>query len=413
MPIRDKINKHVIEILRTLNNAGEEAYIVGGAVRDLLLDISPKDYDLATDAHPQRIKKIFGRKARIIGKRFKIVHLRYKGEIYEISTFRRKPTMEERKVRVSDSGLQIWKDNYYGNLEQDAYRRDFTVNALYYDPVNGKGLVDFVNGYKDLKEKKVRCIGDSTTRLLEDPVRILRALKLVGQYSFSLEEELADSIRKHKKAIHKASNARLQEEFFKIIKARYPESIFSAFHEYDFLQIFFPAYEKEWNTQESKDSRELLKKRYERMSTQRYSDSRVLGLGTIIFPFIRSHLRELSPSDTLFWEYFPEIKKECKKFIHHFFQPFDLPKFIKLRLAEMITIIPLFMQKEKRDRVMKSREYSYSRELLSLFLEFHKFDPEALSNWPLFSQQSHRRRKSTSKQHQSYHRRKGHNWRKN
>ncbi|MFA5205150.1 MAG: hypothetical protein WC708_12185, partial [Lentisphaeria bacterium] len=187
--VRLPIEPSVTEVIQRLQQDGHEAYIVGGAVRDLLLEIVPKDYDIATSARPEQVKKIFGRRAIIIGRRFRLVHVFGGGHTFEVSTFRREPTVEERSTRVTDDGVMIWDDNQWGTHEQDAERRDFTVNAMYYDPIRSQ-IVDPVGGVGDLRAGTVRAIGDAARRLAEDPVRMLRAIKLVAQYGLRPEESL-------------------------------------------------------------------------------------------------------------------------------------------------------------------------------------------------------------------------------
>ncbi len=196
-PVIFSVHPHVTKIISRINSSGDEAYLVGGAVRDLYLKITPKDYDIATSATPEKIKKLFGRGARIIGKRFRLVHIRFGKDVYEVSTFRKKPSKKQRMGRDSDDGIMIWRDNVFGTIKEDAFRRDFTVNALYYDPVSEKKIIDYIGGYDDLNNAVVRSIGDPETRILEDPVRILRALKLVAQYNFTLETGLEKVIERN------------------------------------------------------------------------------------------------------------------------------------------------------------------------------------------------------------------------
>ena len=175
MPIKHKISNASCKVLRQLHEAGYEAYIVGGAVRDILLDIEPKDYDIATNATPEQVKSVFGRKARVIGRRFRLAHVFIDRTCFEVSTFRREPTLEERKGRKDDSGLMVWSDNVFGSLEEDAKRRDFTVNSIYYDPENAEHeFEDYVGGIDDLNNKVVRAIGDPFVRIQEDPIRMIR-----------------------------------------------------------------------------------------------------------------------------------------------------------------------------------------------------------------------------------------------
>ena len=195
-----KTDERIKNIVRQLQNAGYETYIVGGAVRDLLLGRPPKDYDISTAATPQEIRNVFGRRAaRIIGKRFRLVHLMCDGDIIEISTFRRRPAStgavpDKLSARGFVPDKMLFEDNDFGTSKEDAFRRDFTVNALFYDPVADK-LIDYTGmGLADIQDQVVRIIGDGHERFEEDPVRLLRALKLVGQYGFKLAPETRASI---------------------------------------------------------------------------------------------------------------------------------------------------------------------------------------------------------------------------
>ena len=153
--------------------AGFQAYLVGGSIRDGLLGCQPKDFDVSTDATPEEVKKVF-RNARIIGRRFRIVHVRFGREIIEVTTFRGQSSDSSHQVE-SNTG-QLLRDNVYGNMHSDAIRRDFTVNALYYSPENGS-VYDYTNGVDDIKKRQLRIIGDPLTRYKEDPVRLLRAIR--------------------------------------------------------------------------------------------------------------------------------------------------------------------------------------------------------------------------------------------
>ena len=175
------VENRVIELISTLQRAGFEAYIVGGAIRDLLLGRRPKDYDISTAATPEEVRNVFGRRAaRIIGKRFRLVHVRHGGELFEVSTFRQAPPPETAAVAPDGRKHEelpehmILSDNSFGTAEEDAWRRDFTVNALFYDPVRSE-LIDFTGqGIDDIRSGVVRAIGNPRLRFEEDPVRILR-----------------------------------------------------------------------------------------------------------------------------------------------------------------------------------------------------------------------------------------------
>ena len=158
-----RISKAAMMVLDTLRGAGYAAYLVGGGVRDLLLDMRPKDFDVVTDAHPEQVKKIF-KHSRIIGRRFRLVHIRYKGELIEVSTFR----AEQQSIDKSDDESAPRHENEYGSLEEDAWRRDFPINALYYDHIEGH-ILDFTGGVLDLKRRMISVIGDPSQRFHEDP----------------------------------------------------------------------------------------------------------------------------------------------------------------------------------------------------------------------------------------------------
>ena len=169
----DLVSKSALKVIDILDKEGFKTYLVGGCVRDLLLGNRPKDFDIATDALPTDIKSLF-RNCRIIGRRFRLVHVVISRDILEVATFRASGN------QILGLDGQIVRDNVYGTIEQDAYRRDFSVNALYYDP-QSETVLDFANGFKDLKNKVLRIIGDPKKRYREDPVRMLRAIRFIGK----------------------------------------------------------------------------------------------------------------------------------------------------------------------------------------------------------------------------------------
>src|SRR5712672_1837063 len=178
---RDAISPAAGKVCAILRDAGYSAYVVGGAVRDLLLGIVPKDFDIATDARPEQIKPLF-RRALIIGRRFRLVHVMLSGETIEVSTFR----AADPETAEKDEHGRVLRDNVFGTQEEDARRRDFSVNALYYDPATEE-VVDFHGGLADLKKRVMRVIGDPATRYREDPIRMLRAVRLAANLGLTLD----------------------------------------------------------------------------------------------------------------------------------------------------------------------------------------------------------------------------------
>ena len=212
-----KIDKSLISLaaLKTcdgLQNAGFEAFIVGGAVRDLLMNVKPKDFDVATDATPEEVYKVF-RRSRIIGRRFRLVHVLWGQETIEVSTFRGHH-QSEGDAQTNDSG-RIIRDNIFGNLTEDAARRDFTANALYYNAATEE-VLDFHNGVADLKSNLLRMIGDPTTRYQEDPVRMLRAVRLSAKLGLKIEKNTEAPIQKLADLLQDVPPSRLFDEMLKL-----------------------------------------------------------------------------------------------------------------------------------------------------------------------------------------------------
>lgn len=242
---RKNINDSALKVMSRLRNKGYQAYLVGGAVRDLLLGGHPKDFDIATDATPEDVHALF-RNSRIIGRRFRIVHVRFGREIIEVTTFRghhdngTEPSTEHggNHSRQSASGLLL-RDNVYGTLGEDAVRRDLTVNALYYD--SGKFEVfDHVRGLEDLKRRSICIIGDPQVRYTEDPVRMLRVVRFAAKLDFTIEQHTARAIPGCAHLLGEIPSARLFDEFLKLFLAGFAAATLDKLIEYDLLQYLFP-----------------------------------------------------------------------------------------------------------------------------------------------------------------------------
>ncbi len=207
---RADLPSSAIRTCETLQQAGYQAFVVGGGVRDLLVGKKPKDFDVATDATPQDVQKLF-RRARLIGRRFQIVHVVHGREVIEVSTFRALQTDAE-----TDQHGRVLRDNVWGNQEQDAARRDFTVNALYYDPVSDH-VLDYHDGVRDLKAKTIRMIGDPAARYREDPVRLLRVARFAAKLGFTIEPGTRAPMRSLAPLISNVPSARLFDEMLKLL----------------------------------------------------------------------------------------------------------------------------------------------------------------------------------------------------
>ena len=228
---RTDIDPDALKVLYRLKNHGFVAYLVGGGVRDLLLGRRPKDFDISTSAHPQQVRRLF-RNSFIVGRRFRLVHVRFGRNVVETATFR---TASE-----PDAGdTLIRRDNTFGTPEEDAFRRDFTVNALFYD-IATFSVIDWVGGLEDLEARLIRTIGDPGVRLREDPVRMLRAVAIAARLDFRIDTDTVEAIRSLRGEIVRSSSARILEEFYKILRMGRSRRTFEMLHEYGLLAYLLP-----------------------------------------------------------------------------------------------------------------------------------------------------------------------------
>lgn len=229
--INKSIPSYVLEVIRKLQQYNFQAYMVGGCIRDLLLNIQPKDFDIATNAHPDQVTAIF-KNSRIIGRRFKIVHVRIDRQIIEVSTFRKKPS-EVNKLRNG-----VVQDNAFGTIEEDAQRRDFTMNAIFYDPINNH-LFDPFNGKKDIENRDINFIGNPEQRINEDPVRLLRAIRFHAKLEFNLGITLG-KIKKFIPLLDNIPYSRIFDEMMKFFLTGHAKKSIFVLKEYQLLDLFFP-----------------------------------------------------------------------------------------------------------------------------------------------------------------------------
>lgn len=266
---RKDIDPDALRVLHRLNESEYTAYLVGGSVRDLLLGRRPKDFDIGTDAHPYEIKKLF-RNCWIIGRRFRLAHIKYGAKTIEVATFRQNITdlpavvtetpadapaegeidnapeapapeitgAPRPRAHADEHGI-VRRDNLYGTPEEDAFRRDFTVNALFYD-IATQSVIDYTGGLEDLRQRRIVCIGDPTVRFTEDPVRMLRAAVFAARLDFEMDDAVLDAIESHGYLIQKASPARLLEEYFKILRSGYAEATFRVLDGVGLLGLITP-----------------------------------------------------------------------------------------------------------------------------------------------------------------------------
>lgn len=261
---RRQIDPDALKVLSRLRQFGHVAYLVGGSVRDLLLERRPKDFDIGTSAHPYEVKRAF-RNCWIVGRRFRLAHVKFGTKTIEVATFRRQISeadldagpapspaetaevlaadFESAEIAAADAQAErdrlIQRDNVFGTPEEDAFRRDFTVNALFYD-IATFSIIDYVGGLDDLRDRVIRCIGDPDIRFREDPVRMLRAIVLAARLDFTIDPPIIDAIRRHASEIARSAPARLLDELYKILRSGASERAFRELAEVGLLQWIAP-----------------------------------------------------------------------------------------------------------------------------------------------------------------------------
>ncbi|AZS51371.1 polynucleotide adenylyltransferase PcnB [Entomomonas moraniae] len=288
------ISNNAIDTIKKLQKAGYEAYLVGGCIRDLLLNIQPKDFDVATNATPEQVKKVI-RNSRIIGRRFKLVHVFWGRETIEVATFRG-PHEQARadNESVQHSSGRILRDNVYGSMDQDAYRRDFTINAFYYD-VTKKKLLDPIGGLKDIKNKTLAVIGDPTQRYQEDPVRMLRVVRFAAKLDFCVEPLSEAPIYHLSYLLADVPAARLFDEVLKLFLSGKALRVFELLCQYNLFKILFPKIGEVLSTspQAEKFIRQALSNTDDRLNSGKTVNPAFL-YATFLWPVLQQRLGQSS-----------------------------------------------------------------------------------------------------------------------
>lgn len=233
---RRRIPENVLKVLYRLHRSGYRAYLCGGSVRDLLMNRTPKDFDIATDAHPAEVRRLF-RNSRIIGRRFRLVHVIFQDMVVEVSTFRREPERPAEPEENED--LLVTDDNTFGSPLQDARRRDFTINGLFYN-IADFSVIDYVDGLEDMEHGRVRVIGDPDLRFREDPVRMMRAIEFASRLGFEIEKGTYEGILRHRADILKASAPRVSEEILELLRRGWSKGAFRLMVDTRLLEPLLP-----------------------------------------------------------------------------------------------------------------------------------------------------------------------------
>ncbi len=342
---KDKIDPAALFVIETLKKAGHVAYIVGGSVRDLLLSNVPKDFDLSTSAKPEEIKRLFSR-CFLIGKRFRLAHVHVGNKVIEVATFRKGDNTNE---------TLIVEDNEWGNEVEDVLRRDFTINGLYYDPLN-ETIIDYVDGYLDAKKNILRTIGTPFARFKQDPVRMIRLLKFRARFGIEVEESAIQALFDCRGEILKSSQARILEELLRMLESGHSDAFFKLLSEHGFLTLLLPKVSESFEQGQNEPVFEFLREIDNIvLHESKKNISRAVFLSAIVFPLLETHLRILH-GDREKPMHLGEIGEEAYFMIKDAFAPFlILPKKLVADMAAILTsqfrFTPLDKTKQVRQRI--------------------------------------------------------------
>jgi poly(A) polymerase len=323
----DRLDHHALYVMQKLREAGFTAYLVGGSVRDLLLHKKPKDFDISTSAHPEQIKSLF-KNCILIGKRFRLAHIRFGKKILEIATFR-SGELESEEL--------ITRDNEWGSEEEDVLRRDFTINGLFYDASNAS-IIDYVDGYSDIKRGLLRTIGQPYLRFKQDPVRMIRLLKFQARFGFDVDSPTRLALLDCRQDIAKSSSARILEEILRMLESTTAQPFIRLLAEHGLLQSMMPTLAE---FLESPEGEEVYRYLNEMDGILReYPDApldRSLLLSGIVFPLfqrrIQSHCLVHAQSPHL-----GEIQQQAQEQLQELFSPFfQLPRRLKMNITGILT----------------------------------------------------------------------------
>lgn len=350
---RSNISSNALKVLYRLKEAGYQAFLVGGAVRDLLLGLYPKDFDIATNAHPDQVKQLF-RNCRLIGRRFHLAHVRFGYEIIEVATFRaaHTPIDEDNSVdegghRVLDERGRILRDNLYGTIEEDVWRRDFTANALYYN-ISDFSVWDYVGGYDDAQARVLRMIGDPETRYREDPVRMLRAVRFAAKLDFTIHPDTAAPIPKLAWMLDAVPPARLFDEVTKMFLAGYASRSFELLAGLGLLEHLFPDVAAAIKAEPDSPAVQLLRAGLRGTDERVRQDKSVTPtflFAVLLWPSIRQAFARLQPEQGADIQ---ALLAACDQVTARQQSRVAVPKRFTLPLREIVGLQPRFAHREGR-----------------------------------------------------------------
>ena len=383
---RDEVSKSALKVLYRLHKAGYQAFLVGGCVRDALVGLHPKDFDVATNATPEEVRALFGN-CRLIGRRFRLAHVRFGREIIEVATFRAAANHVDDDAAHDPEG-RILRDNVYGSIDEDVWRRDFTCNALYYN-IADFSIWDYADGVEHIRQKKLVLIGDVHTRLREDPVRMLRAIRFAAKLDFSIDPAMLDVIHEHVDRITNVPAARLFDEFLKLFQAGHAERTFDMLREHGLFGQLFPATEHE--LQDDPDFGRFVRaalQNTDRRVAEGKSVTPMFLLGVFFWAPTRSLAakkrseEKMSESQSLSLASYELLAQQQQRV--------SIPKRFTVPMREMLALQPRFTatRGKRAMNLLSHRRFRAAYDFMSLLAEVGQFDVELARFWTEVQQQS-------------------------
>ena len=373
-------------MLYRLHKSGYQAFLVGGCVRDALLGLHPKDFDVATNATPDEVRALFDN-CRLIGRRFRLAHVRFGREIIETATFRAAANHARDDVAHDDEG-RIIRDNVYGSIEEDVWRRDFTCNALYYN-IADFSIWDFTEGIDDVERRRLVLIGDPDKRLREDPVRMLRAVRFAAKLDFTIDPTVIESMHKHAELLSNVPAARLFDEFLKLFQAGFAEKTFDLLREHKLFAQMFPATDQELDADGAfmEFVRAALRNTDRRVArgksvTPMFLVGVFLWAPTIRLAAIRQTEEKMSESQSLSLAAYELTSQQQRRI--------SIPKRFTIPMREMLALQPRFdVRRGKRGiKLLEHRRFRAAYDFMVLLSEVGQVDKEVADFWTQVQDQS-------------------------
>lgn len=394
---RANISRNALRVLTILKNAGYEAYLVGGGVRDLLLGREPKDFDVATNALPEEVKSVF-RNCRLIGRRFRLAHVYFGREIIEVATFRSNRLPTEDEERQMENGM-ILRDNVYGTLEEDAQRRDFTINALYYD-VGDFSVIDFANGMTDLSHGVIRLLGDAESRFREDPVRLLRAVRFAAKLGFIIDPDTESPMLQLAPLLGDVPAARLYEEVLKLFLGGSALESFEKLRHYGLFGQLFPATEEALSHEDHDFPITFVNRGLANTDARLQEDKSVTPaflFAVLLWEPVRLGYEELLTQEMRPLE---AVQKAADDVLREQIRSISIPKRFSYPMRDIWQLQPRFEQRQgKRPyRLLTHPRFRAAFDFLLLRAEAGEVEPEIAKWWTDFQQANAQQKQSMSEQ---------------